>query len=134
MLHLTTSGNSSVLTIFVPSNTPARNYTLTVQARSGRLTHTIYIIISVPPALTTILSKILGSNPITLLAVLGLVGLISLVSIQTTDIKSRGRKTGSTRVISGTRALHHHRNPISRPNSTVIWPLWTTSRRSTDRP
>jgi hypothetical protein len=134
MLHLNTSGNNSVLTIAVPSNTTAGNYTLTVQARSGSLTHTIYITVSVPPALTTILSKILGSNPITLLALLGLVGLICLVSIQTTDIKRTRRETVPTRKIYKTRAFHNRRNPVSRPNWTVMWPLWTTSRRSTDRP
>src|SRR5437016_2674824 len=55
MLRLTTS-NSSLLTIIIPSNTPAGNYTLTVQATSGTLSHTIYITITVPSGFTTVLA------------------------------------------------------------------------------
>jgi hypothetical protein len=95
--------SNAVLTIQASSTTSPGNYTLTIQATSGTLTHTIFITISVHTALTTILSKILGSNPVTSLSVLGLAGLIGILSIRTNVIRSR--RTDARRTFHRTHAF-----------------------------
>lgn len=91
MLRLTTS-NSSLLTILVPSNTPPGNYTLTVQATSGTLSHTIYITITVPTGLTTILSKIFSTEQ---MATMGLIFVAGTIALLTIRVAASMKKLGS---------------------------------------
>src|SRR5207237_28391 len=81
MLRLTTS-NSSLLTIIIPSNTPAGNYTLTVQATSGTLSHTIYITITVPSGFTTVLAGIFSSDQMAKIGLIFAASMFALVSIR----------------------------------------------------
>jgi len=96
--RLTTS-NSSLLTIVVPSNTPAGNYTLTVQATSGTLSHTIYITITVPSGLTTVLAEIFRANQMATMGLIFVASTIALLAIRVpTSMKKQGprgaRRTG----------------------------------------
>jgi hypothetical protein len=81
-LHLTTTGNSSLLTIVVPSSAPAGNYTLTVQATSGTLSHTIYITITVPSGFTTVLAGIFSSDQMAKIGLIFAASMFALVSIR----------------------------------------------------
>src|SRR5467141_1137093 len=90
MLRLTTS-NSSLVTIVVPSNTPAGNYTLTVQGTSGTLSHTVYITITVPSGLTTVLAEIFCTNQ---MATVGLVFVASTIALVTIRVSTSTKKQG----------------------------------------
>ncbi len=50
------------LTIMVPSTTPAGNYTITIQAISGTVSHSLSISVTVPSGFATILSEILSPH------------------------------------------------------------------------
>jgi hypothetical protein len=75
------STSSSILTITVPSNIPAGNYTLTVQAGTGTLSHTILITIQVRTGQTNILARILNTGGLATTGITGLIILVSLFSI-----------------------------------------------------
>ena len=108
MLRLTTS-NSSLLTIVIPSNTPAGNYTLTVQATSGSLSHTIYITITVPSGLTTVFARIFGANE---LAAIGLVlgtSMFAIVSIRAVTSNERWRANLAMRLANRRIQINEHR-------------------------
>ena len=81
IVSLASNTGSSNLTILVPSSTPAGNYTLTIVATSGTLTHTIYVEIRVSTGATSFLTRILGSNQISATGTLSIISGICILSI-----------------------------------------------------
>jgi len=81
MVSLASNTGSSNLTIQVPPSTPAGNYTLTIVATSGTLTHTIYVEIRVSTGATSLLTRILGSNQISATGTLSIISGICILSI-----------------------------------------------------
>ena len=81
MVSLASNTGTSNLTILVPSSTPAGNYTLTIVATSGTLTHTIYVEIRVSTGATSFLTRILGSNQISATGTLSIISGICILSI-----------------------------------------------------
>jgi len=114
------------MTINVPSITPSGNYTLTVQAISGTLSHTLYINISVPSSgLTTILTKIFTSNGTILVGVLAFTTLLASFSIYRTRTPYlKNPKTSfRTRRFRGTTQIPRHSYPRLKP--ICLGPFWT---------
>lgn len=72
-VQLSPLGNSTVLTILVPSSTRLGTYSLIVQASSVTFSRSLIIAIIVTSGSTTVLVKLINSNPL-------LVGLVSLAS------------------------------------------------------
>ena len=127
-VYLTAGGNSSLLTIVVPSNTAPGTYTLTVQAISGTLSHTIYITVTVQSGLTAILSRVLSSNPSASIAASAILALVSLFSIRSaqTIAKTKRRAPHSTTKLR--RYSKKPRHATWRPYSITLGPLWTSAR------
>ena len=127
-VYLTAGGNSSLLTIVVPSNTAPGTYTLTVQAISGTLSHTIYITLTVQSGLTALLSRMLSSNSSASIATCAILALVSFFSIRSaqTIIKTKRRAPHST--MKWTRFSEKPRHATWRPYSTTLGPLWTSAR------
>jgi phosphoesterase family protein len=109
MLHLTTS-NSSLLTVLVPSNTPAGNYTLTVQAISGTLSHTIYITITVPLGLSTVLAELFRSNQMVTMGLISGSSAFALLAIRVATGMKRHRPKGPMRTAAWTVRTGEHRH------------------------
>src|SRR5207245_5226671 len=80
-VSLASNTGSSNLTILVPSNTPTGNYTLTIIATSGALTHTIFVNIRVSMDATSFLTRILGSNQFSETGTLSIISGICILSI-----------------------------------------------------
>ena len=95
MVSLASNTGTSNLTILVPSSTPAGNYTLTIVATSGTLTHTIFVEIRVTTGATSLLTRILGSNQISATDTLSIISGICILSIWS-RIRTKG-KPGMTR-------------------------------------
>ena len=95
MVSLASNTGTSNLTITVPSSTPAGNYTLTIVATSGTLTHTIFVEIRVTTGATSLLTRILGSNQLSAIDTLSIISGVCILSIWS-RIRTRG-KPGMTR-------------------------------------
>jgi len=118
--------NSGItMTINVPSITTSGNYTITVQAISGTLSHTLFINLLVPSnGSTTFLGKIVMSNtmPIVVLAFTTLLASFSIYATKTRYLKNR-KTSFRTRPFRGITQTPRHSYP--RLNPIFLGPLWT---------
>jgi parallel beta-helix repeat protein len=121
-LYITSGGNSSLLTIMVPSNTPPGKYTVSLQGTTGGLSHTIYITVSVPGPQTLNLAALFGSNGTRSILVLGIVGLFALLSVCVLGVRSRQHP----RTVRSTTYKHQ---PFDKKVSSVH-PLYTIVTRT----
>src|SRR2546426_2111468 len=128
IVYLTASGNSSLLTILVPSNTTVGTYTLTVQATSGTLSHTVYVTVTVQSGLTTIFSRILNSDSLASIAASAILGLISLFSIRSAQTIAKTSRRTTSSSMKGRQYSKQTRHSNVRPYSTTLGPLWTPAR------
>jgi len=127
-VYLTSSGNSSLLTILVPSNTAPGTYTLTVQATSGTLSHTIYITVTVQSGLTAILSRMLDSNSSAPIAASAILALISLFSIRSAQTIAKTKRRAPHSTVKWRRYSEKPRHSTARAYSITVGPFWTTAR------
>ena len=128
IVYLTSSGNSSLLTILVPSSTAPGTYTLTVEAASGTLSHTIYITVTVQSGLTAILSRMLDSNSSASIAGSAILALVSLFSIRSAQTIAKTKRRAPHSTMKWRRYSEKPRHSTARPYSTTLGPFWTTAR------
>jgi uncharacterized membrane protein len=88
IVRLTFNSNVNLnLTIQVPANTALGNYTITVQATSGTVSHTLSILVRVTSTgFVTILAEIFSSHsvaPITALAIIALLTTFAMLKVRT---------------------------------------------------
>jgi hypothetical protein len=121
-LFLSSSGNS-LLTINVPASTPIGNYTLTVQAGTGTLSHTVVIIITVRSASTSILARVLESKVMATTGIAGLLIFASLFSIHTLRTRKDTIQGKSKKPVSKRIAFRDPTQTISRSHVIVIGPF-----------
>jgi hypothetical protein len=123
------SSSSSLLTITVPPSTTIGNYTLTIQAGTGTLSHTVIITITVRSASTSILARVLESKELATTGIAGLLVFASLFSMHTLRTRKRTiherSKRSSKRI-----AFRDPTQTISRPRVIVIGPFGVLPRFS----
>src|SRR6266480_3592311 len=128
IVYLTSSGNSSLLTILIPSNTAPGTYTLTVEATSGTLSHTIYITVTVQSGLTAILSRMLDSNSSASIAASAILALVSLFSIRSAQTIAKTKRRAPHSTVKWRRYSEKPRHSTARAYSITVGPFWTTAR------
>jgi len=128
-LFLSSSGNS-LLTINVPASTPIGNYTLTVQAGTGTLSHTVVIIITVRSASTSILARVLDSKVMATTGIAGLLVFASLFSIHTLRTRKDTIQGKSKKLVSKRISPRDPTQTISRSHVIVIGPFGVLPRFS----
>ena len=83
--------NNITLTVSVPPNTPPGNYTLTVRATSGALSHTTSITISVKSGFTNTLTRLVEDHGFLLFGITGILVLALLMCVEMFRIGSHIR-------------------------------------------
>jgi len=118
------NGANSILTIAVPSNTAPGNYTLTVQARSGSLYHTIYITVSVPSGLTALLSRVLTPDHAGMIAFMLVTGAFGFLSVRVVNLRKSRRPRIAIRRVDCRISPNPYRNVPTRSYPFPVETVW----------
>jgi hypothetical protein len=116
------------LTIQVPSATAPGNYTITIQAISGTISHALSVSITVTSGLTTILSEILSHHFSTSISAVAIFTLLTILAMLNVRTYQRRPSTYRPRRIEGQILRASATSRLSSYSSSVLM-LWRTSPR-----
>jgi hypothetical protein len=124
------STSSSILTITIPSNTLAGNYTLTVQAGTGTLSHTILVSIQVRTGQTSIFTRIVDLGGIATTGLAGLIALVSLFSIRSARTEHHLRRRNKRQSLAKRTVFRDPTRKPTAPSPTMFGPFAVRPRLS----
>ena len=112
-LFLTSGGTSAVLLVVsVPQSTPNGNYTITILASSGSVSHSVTVILVVRNALSTGLLRFVNSQdsvPLVMLGLFSMMVLLSRITNRTGPKRCRSLANGNpTRIQASPRPVVHN--------------------------
>jgi hypothetical protein len=121
-IALAANAKLSILTITVPLNTLLGNYTITIQAQSGTITHTLILTVQVSNGSTTIFARTLNDHAILPLAVLtaGLTIILAAFQADSHHVTFRNRRPQD----GNARSVHADSRRITGYQVVMLGPLW----------